>query len=312
MESYWDLYVAYIGKCVRDNWANDIDPHHYQMEWNHWLPKACFPDIKVGQWLTLRQHSIASALQTLALKKNCMCGWHKSHLPPKLLELAWPYFCQAAANAALTLHAEKNDKGKSKHSLAIAETHRQNKTSIFSFSSEELSEFGKRGGARSVELSAGIHGLSRDQRVEIGRKSGAIIADQKIGICGRTSEQKSRDGEKGGKIAGKKAFEDKTGLFSPDYLDSNERIENCRKGGAKGGKIVGRANVDNNTGFLNPDYVNSPLYHKNKSNAAQIANKQRYVDPDHLELGARSAPTLVRMQKSRGYPCSKENRVKIS
>jgi hypothetical protein len=121
INSYWELYVAYIDKCVRDNWINDIDPHHYRMEWNHWLPKACFPDVKVGQWLTFRQHSIASALQTLALKKNCMCGWHKEFLPEKLLELSWSFYvesCKEAGKmvggtAAKRLNESKNPEGKS-------------------------------------------------------------------------------------------------------------------------------------------------------------------------------------------------------
>jgi len=97
MDSYWDLYVAYVNKCERENYANGIDPNHYEMEWNHWLPKACFPDLPLGQYLTLKQHAIASALQTLALNKNCMCGWHKKHLPEKLLELAWPLYCIEAS-----------------------------------------------------------------------------------------------------------------------------------------------------------------------------------------------------------------------
>ena len=40
-------------------------------------------------------------------------------------------------------------------------------------------------------------------------------------------------------------------------------------------------------------------------------NSQRWVDPDHPELGEHSAPTLVQMQKRRGYPHGKENRVKV-
>jgi hypothetical protein len=92
IDSYWDLYVAYIAKCVKENKEQDIDPHHYEMEWNHWLPKACFPDLPLGQYLTLKQHSIASSLQTLALKKNCMCGWHKKHLPSQLWDLSGPLY----------------------------------------------------------------------------------------------------------------------------------------------------------------------------------------------------------------------------
>jgi hypothetical protein len=97
IDSYWDLYIAYVSKCVRDNWANDIDPHHYKMEWNHFLPKCVFDDWPIGQYLTLKQHAIASALQTLALQKNCMFGWHKTHLPDFLLNLAWPYYSEMCA-----------------------------------------------------------------------------------------------------------------------------------------------------------------------------------------------------------------------
>ena len=98
IDSYWDLYIAYIDKCVRDNWVNDIDPHHYEMEWNHLFPKCVFGDWPVGHWLTKRQHAIASALQTLAFERNCMCRWHKKNLPHLLIELAWPYFKKQCAD----------------------------------------------------------------------------------------------------------------------------------------------------------------------------------------------------------------------
>jgi hypothetical protein len=103
IDSYWDLYVAYIDKCLRDNWTEDIDPHHYRMEWNHTLPQCLFGDQSLGHYLTLGQHAIASALQTLAMRKNCMFGWHKRYLPERLVELAWPYFeKQCADNGAKT------------------------------------------------------------------------------------------------------------------------------------------------------------------------------------------------------------------
>lgn len=92
MDSYWDLYVAYVHHCVEYNKKHDIDPHHYEMEWNHFLPQCIFGDQPIGQYLLLRQHAIASALQTLAFKKNCMCGWHKKYLPGILIETAWPFF----------------------------------------------------------------------------------------------------------------------------------------------------------------------------------------------------------------------------
>ncbi len=114
IDSYWGLYVAYIDKCVRDNWANDIDPHHYEMEWNHFLPRCVFGDWPIGQYLTLRQHAVASALQTLVFKKNCMCGWHKKHLPKLLLDLAWSHFCESSSRRIKDAHEEKDERGKSK------------------------------------------------------------------------------------------------------------------------------------------------------------------------------------------------------
>jgi hypothetical protein len=98
IDSYWDLYVAYVDKCVRDNRNDDIDPHHYDVEWNHLLPRCIFGDWPIGQYLTLKQHAIASALQTLALQKNCMFGWHKEYLPVFLIDLAWPHFVKQCAD----------------------------------------------------------------------------------------------------------------------------------------------------------------------------------------------------------------------
>jgi hypothetical protein len=92
MDSYWDLYVAYVHHCVEYNKKHDIDPYHYEMEWNHFLPQCLFGDLPFGQYLLLKQHAIASALQTLVFKHNCLCGFHKKHLPTNLLELAWPYY----------------------------------------------------------------------------------------------------------------------------------------------------------------------------------------------------------------------------
>jgi hypothetical protein len=123
VSKYWDLYVLYIERCVRENYENDIDPAHYEMEWNHFWPKSIFGDWPVGQFLTVRQHAIASALQTLVFRENCMCAWHKSYISAKLLELAWPYYCifakknavKGGKKAAAKLHEEKDEDGKSLH-----------------------------------------------------------------------------------------------------------------------------------------------------------------------------------------------------
>ena len=115
--NYWNLYVLYIERCVRENYENDIDPNHYEMEWNHFWPESIFGDWPVGQWLTLRQHAVASALQTVVFRENCMFSTHKSYLPLKLLELAWPYYCKAmkknGAKGAVAGNLEKDENGKS-------------------------------------------------------------------------------------------------------------------------------------------------------------------------------------------------------
>lgn len=48
-----------------------------------------------------------------------------------------------------------------------------------------------------------------------------------------------------------------------------------------------------------------------RSVVAMRVNNQRWRDPDHPELGERSAGTLVQMQKAREYPHNKENRVRV-
>ena len=77
----------------------------------------------MGQWLTLKQHAIASALQTLAFRENCMHGKHKSYIPAKLLELAWPFFCEASSEKIRKVneitHAKKDENGKSIHTMEI-------------------------------------------------------------------------------------------------------------------------------------------------------------------------------------------------
>jgi hypothetical protein len=50
---------------------------------------------------------------------------------------------------------------------------------------------------------------------------------------------------------------------------------------------------------------------EDSSKGAKTTNSQKWKDPDHPELGEHSAPTLAQMQKRRGYPHAKENRVRV-
>jgi hypothetical protein len=121
MENYWNLYCLYVERCQKENYSRDVDPEHYEMEWNHFFPQCIFGEWPIGHWLTFRQHSIASALQTLAFNRNCMFSTHKRYLPPKLLELAWPYFREARRKNAEITNAEKDELGRSVNAVKGAE-----------------------------------------------------------------------------------------------------------------------------------------------------------------------------------------------
>jgi hypothetical protein len=147
MDSYWELYLSYIRHCEKYNNKYDIDPHHYQMEWNHTLPQCVFGDQPFGQWLTKRQHAIASALQTLVYKKNCMCAWHKKYLSKELLKLAWPYYRKASA--------ENGKTGGEIGGIKSAITNKKNKTGLYDPQVRELSHSRSRKPIRLICLKTG-------------------------------------------------------------------------------------------------------------------------------------------------------------
>lgn len=68
------------------------------------------------------------------------------------------------------------------------------------------------------------------------------------------------------------------------------------------GVRVGKISASRGVGCHAPEH---------KGKGAKTTNGQKWIDPDHLELGARSAPTLASMQKRRGYPHGKENRKRV-
>ncbi len=99
---------------------------------------------------------------------------------------------------------------------------------------------------------------------------GKVALIKKVGIFGRSKEQHSEDSKKAGRIGGK-------------------------IGGRKGG-------------------LRSRTTKENLSRAGRIGGVKSmstlYLDPEHPELGLRSAATLTRMQIARGLPCGTNNRVK--
>lgn len=247
IDSYWDLYVAYVYKCVADNWANDIDPAHYEMEWNHFLPRCIFGDWPIGHYLTLKQHAIATALQTLALKKSCLCAWHLKYLPTNLELLTRSY-----RKAIL-----------------------------------------KENGLKIKELQKGIFDPILQPKIkEAQRASGVRSYENKTGMF---SPDFIRKRNETASINGKKMREEEIGIFSPEFQPIRREI--------------GLRAKENETGIFDPKFKE-----KQKENGklrAKEVNSQRWEDPDHPELGQHSPGTLTRMQKRRGLPHGKENRVKV-
>jgi len=134
---------------MRDNWNNDIDPHHYEMEWNHFLPKCIFGDQPIGHWLTLKQHAIASALQTLAFNKCVVCPWHVKYLPSQLWEVVLPIYSKDKSKLASETNRKHKGEPIGLQSLEYKNSPQYLETRINS-------------GKKAAELGLGIH--SRDYK----------------------------------------------------------------------------------------------------------------------------------------------------
>ena len=175
-----------------------------------------------------------------------------------------------------TLHRDKNEEGKSKHAVKM----------------------GQKGGpkcherklpdgrsAASVELNKVIHG----QTTEDGKSKHAVKAGtasvKSRRESGTLEMYASLGGLAGSKVIHAKKTEDgksilavRTGEILHREKTKDGRSKNAVLGGSIGGKI---------------------------------STAQRYIDPDHPELGEHSAPVIVRKQKALGYPYGKENRVRV-
>jgi hypothetical protein len=215
-DSYWELYVAYINHCVQLNMALGVDPIHYDMEWNHWLPKASFPDILLGQWLTLKQHAIASALQTVALRTNCLCAWHKEYLPLGLLSISWPYYRKAAAE-----RIRKN----------ISE-------GTGAFSPEALrkkAEAGVEPGKEKARKKIGFHADCYFEDKEAWRRQGGITnRDNQLGMFNPENQEKVLEGCRlGGKTTGsenmKKVLKQRWQCTVTGYISTCAGLSNYQK-----------------------------------------------------------------------------------
>jgi hypothetical protein len=207
---YFEVYYAYLAHCRKVNWANDIDPNHYEMEWHHILPQCLFEDQPCGQWLSLKQHAIASALQTLAFRKKCFCAWHCKHIPSWLWKIANERVCEERA-----INSRKG-----------GQTCVENKLGIHAEDKELRKEWSKLGGLAVKDQRIGIFNLTPEQNREKSQKAGQTTFERGAGVFSASSEQlaewtKLQSHE--AKVRGGRAvFEAKTGCFS---LTREERLE---------------------------------------------------------------------------------------
>jgi len=102
--------------------------------------------------------------------------------------------------------------------------------------------------------------------------------------CILTTEAQSAAGKVGGRVA----YEKGLGVFDKAKKEKRKQLG------------IGEYSPENKEKM-------KTVLHKNGS----LTMAYKYTDPDHPELGLKSAPVLVRMQKKRGYPHGPENRVRV-
>jgi hypothetical protein len=158
-----------------------------------------------------------------------------------------------------------------------------------------------------------------------GIASGKKQAENKTGVCGRSLEKMQEDGRKGGSISGILNVINQVGIHSPEWQSRRSEVS----------KQVAQKNIENKLGIFSEEWRNSEECRMKRSEngkkaaergtgihtfevrskagtqGSAVTNSQKWTDPDHPELGEHSAPTLAQMQRRRGYPHGKENRVRV-
>jgi hypothetical protein len=125
---------------------------------------------------------------------------------------------------------------------------------------------------------------------------GQSVGGKKRAEGGGLREAGLKGCQRGGQVGGKKNFENQKGIFAPGAV-TREMLSAAGRRGAEVTKETGTGLYGVPVGVKRENGVKAMAY--------------RYADPNHPELGQRSAPLLVQMQKKRGYPHEKENRVRV-
>jgi group I intron endonuclease len=137
----------------------------------------------------------------------------------------------------------------------------------------------------------------------------------------RTDDGKRQGGLKSGPKVGKLTHEK-----HPEKMKENGKktltllIERNPNHQSDAGKIGGRlgSREKKRVGGLKCKELKIGMFSLSTERRSEISrnnitklNSQLWEDPDHPELGAHTAGTLVSMQKRRGFPSGKENRVRV-
>lgn len=189
------MYLSYLDRCEVENNLNLRDPGHDYMEWNHTLPQCLFGDLKWGQWLTLPQHSIASALQTLAFGRCCLHGKHIQFLPGKLWELTKPYYDDLSVENLDKITAEQFELGHQRRRETISSP---DYDWVNVMKANGTYEIMVEAGKKQAEQKKGIHDpLHRREYAKLGGEAqGRNNVVNKTGMFKRSSEELSVQSKK--------------------------------------------------------------------------------------------------------------------
>jgi hypothetical protein len=202
------------------------------MEWNHFLPQCIFGDQPIGHYLLLRQHAIATALQTLAFKKNCLCGWHLDYLPDALRQLTHVYYIEAGRkigeeNKRLNRgicdpEVHKLDhvvEAKRQNGLRVSQHFMEQSLGIFNPQfRQKIHAASVQSGNAAYENKTGIHDPENKDLV---LKASRYALENEKGIFDPKNKEKVLEGSK---KSGEQAVENKTGIFNPDYDEKRLRV----------------------------------------------------------------------------------------
>lgn len=109
-----------------------------------------------------------------------------------------------------------------------------------------------KGGTAVYNMGVGIHSsewLESDECLNQRKRNGVKVRDQQKGMFSLTKEEKVEVGRK----VGLNHYQEKVGLFDPEYSESEDYIEDRRRGGITQGYI----HLENQTGLFDPNYLSS-------------------------------------------------------